>query len=296
MIGPEDETPRPPAGDGFGDAVSFAFGDADAELYGIARVGLSPAERRASAFAVLFEGTEPVVATVQGGVDLQEPGWDDISVGGLRARIVEPLSRWSVELQAQDGGFALEFAAASEPMELGAGSATASASGLEGYDQLCRVEGETRVNGRARRLSCLGQRGHGWGPAPWGRIELARTVTAWLEGPRAVMLSAVRPTGAAAHGDEAVTAFLVEPADGLAAPAPVAEPRLSTTYDAEGRQRRAGLELWMHEDDELPRRLAGEAACGTSLQLADLRLGCAFFRWRMEGRSGVGRYDVLRRA
>ena len=36
-----------------------------------------------------------------------------------------------------------------------------------------------------------------------------------------------------------------------------AEPRLSTTYDAEGHQRRAGLELWVGEDDPLPRRAGG---------------------------------------
>jgi hypothetical protein len=36
-------------------------------------------------------------------------------------------------------------------------------------------------------------------------------------------------------------------------------------------------------------------ACGTSLDLGRLHLDCAFFSWRMEGRAGVGRYDVLRR-
>ena len=36
--------------------------------------------------------------------------------------------------------------------------------------------------------------------------------------------------------------------------------------------------------------------CGTTLDLGRLRLDAAFFRWRMEGRMGVGRYDVLRRA
>jgi hypothetical protein len=53
------------------------------------------------------------------------------------------------------------------------------------------------------------------------------------------------------------------------------------------------MELWV--DDEYPRRAAGEIACGTSLDLGRLRLDCAFFRWRMEGREGFGRYDVLRR-
>jgi hypothetical protein len=50
------------------------------------------------------------------------------------------------------------------------------------------------------------------------------------------------------------------------------------------------------DEDGLPRRAAGEVLCGTSLDLGRLRLDCAFFRWRMDGRSGFGRYDILRRA
>ena len=30
--------------------------------------------------------------------------------------------------------------------------------------------------------------------------------------------------------------------------------------------------------------------------LGRLRLDCAFFHWEMDGRQGVGRYDILRRA
>jgi hypothetical protein len=36
--------------------------------------------------------------------------------------------------------------------------------------------------------------------------------------------------------------------------------------------------------------------CGSTLDLGALRLDTAFFRFRMEGREGAGRYDVLRRA
>jgi hypothetical protein len=75
----------------------------------------------------------------------------------------------------------------------------------------------------------------------------------------------------------------------------VLQPRLSTTYDADGRQIAAGLELFVDEEG-FPRRAAGELRCGTTLDLGRLRLHCAFFRWRMEGRTGVGRYDVLARA
>ena len=102
------------------------------------------------------------------------------------------------------------------------------------------------------------------------------------------------PPPARGSGGEAGAAWLVDEPGGALA---VADPRLSTTYDGAGRQRRAGLELWVTgDDDEFPRRVGGEVACGTSLELGRLRLDCAFFRWRMEGRAGVGRYDVLRRA
>jgi hypothetical protein len=93
-----------------------------------------------------------------------------------------------------------------------------------------------------------------------------------------------------------MAAALVEVAAREAAVVPVQEPRLSTTWDARGRQRRAGLELWLDEEDGYPRRAAGEAVCGTTLELGRLRLDLAFLRWEMEGRGGPGRYEVLRRA
>jgi hypothetical protein len=49
-------------------------------------------------------------------------------------------------------------------------------------------------------------------------------------------------------------------------------------------------------EDEFPQRVAGEALCGTSLELGRLRLDSAFFLWRSDGRAGVGRYELLRRA
>ena len=51
----------------------------------------------------------------------------------------------------------------------------------------------------------------------------------------------------------------------------------------------------MTEEAEHAHRMAGEVLCGTSIDLGEQRLDSAFFGWRMEGREGVGRYDVLRR-
>ena len=48
---------------------------------------------------------------------------------------------------------------------------------------------------------------------------------------------------------------------------PITDPRISTTYDGDGHQRRAGLELWVGEDDDYPRRGAGQVLCGSSVEL-----------------------------
>jgi hypothetical protein len=130
------------------------------------------------------------------------------------------------------------------------------------------------------------------GATDWKRIELARTLSAWLGSDRAVMLAAVRSARAKGHGEEAVAAWLVEGET----PVAIGEPRLSTTYDAAQRQQRAGLELWIDEQSEFARRASGKVLCGTTLDLGDVVLNSAFFGWRMEGREGVGRYDVMRRA
>jgi hypothetical protein len=275
-IGPEHEEPQ--AGDpGVTDAVTFSFGDPVARVFGLARAGLvggAPPSR--SGMGVLFEGTEPVAVRAEGDVD---------APAGVTTEVVEPLRRWRV---AFADAFELDFQALAAPAALGPRDPAAKAGGMEGYEQLCRVRGTVR----GRTVDCLGQRGHSWGRPDWSKIASARTLSAWLDTETAVTVTAVRPKSARHHDDEAVAAHVV---DG-GVPVAVGEPLLSTTFDGEGRQRHAGLELWIDAEDGPVRRAAGEVLCGTTLDLGRLRLDCAFFAWRMEGRAGVGRYDVLRHA
>jgi hypothetical protein len=303
MIGPEHESPRPATGEGFADIVSFAFGDPESALFGIARVGLSPAPpATGSALALMFSGRDPVAARVRSGIELAEPDWKSIELAGVTARTIEPLASWQVAFAGDGAGFELQFSALSEPLAFGVGDAdggpaSGPGSGMEGYEQLCRVEGHATVGDERLEINCLGQRGHSWGASDWRALERVSTVAAWLEDDRAVALKAFRPEGKKGHDADVVRAFLVEEGSEGAGRivTDVAEPRLSTTYDAEGHQRRAGLELWLDEESELPRRAAGEALCGTSLEVGALQLDCAFFAWTMEGRAGVGPYEVLRR-
>ena len=287
-VTPELEQPQG-SGDAT-DAVTVAFGDPEHQLYGIARVGLVPGEPpTASGMGLLFAGGEPVAVRAEGGVAVRSHSFAAAVAAGVSTGVVEPLKRWRA---AFDGVFELELEALSAPAHLEPGLPVADVGGMAGYEQLCRVRGTVVVDGREQRIDCLGQRGHSWGRPDWDRIALARTVSAWLDDQSAVTLTAVRSTKAKHHSDEAVAAWIVRGGT----PVAVDEPLVSTTYDAGGRQRHAGLELWVGEGDDMwPHRAAGEVVCGTTMDLGALRLDCAFFAWRMEGRAGVGRYDVLRR-
>jgi hypothetical protein len=104
-------------------------------------------------------------------------------------------------------------------------------------------------------------------------------------------LSAARPAGASGHGDETVAAVLCGP-DG--APVEVSEALLSTEYGPDGVQRRATLELWLDGEDSPPLRGAGTLISASAIAHPGLTGTIAFFRWSLEGREGLGHYEVVR--
>lgn len=290
-IGPLDEEPRRSDDPAFRDAVTFAFGDPAAKLYGLARVGIGGGGT--SGFAIVYAGDRLVGATTQAqdvaGAEVES--WESLTAAGVRFEIVSPLEAWTVGYAGEEAKFDLRFEALSAPAVLDADAPVAQIGGTEGYDQVCVVTGTVSHGGRTYGARCLGQRGHQWGMPDWSRIDLARSLSAWMGPEKAVTLTAVRPAKSRHHGEEAVAAFLVDRGE----PRAIFDARLSTTYDGELRQRRAGLELWMSAEGGYARRAAGEVVCGTTVDLGDLRLDSAFFQWRMEGRTGTGRYDVMRR-
>jgi hypothetical protein len=290
------EAPREPASGDFSDALTFAFGDFEAEVYGVARLGLSTGaggEVQASGLAIVFDGHEARAVRAAGGIDLGRRDWTAIDAAGLTTTTQAPLSEWTVSFESEDSAvtFDLRFESTAAPYAIPERSDVAKAGGMQGYEQLCRVTGAAEIAGETRKIDCLGQRGHTWGAPDWEKITLARTISAWMGEDLGVVLTAVRPVKASTHADEALGAGIISAEGSLE----VAEPRLSTTYDSGGRQRRASLELWDDDEDGFARRLGGDVVCGTSLDLGHLRLDCAFFRWQMEGRQGIGRYDILRR-
>ena len=228
---------------------------------------------------------------------MSDRGWERVEAAGVRAEVIEPLSRWRLGFDGDGAGFELEFRALSEPLAAESGGGPGRARGRHGglraalprrghrhgrrvHEQArlprparARVGrprlGLDRAGAHGRRVAGRGSRGRARGDPPGGRARPRRRRGARVPG---------RGGGRGRRGGG--------PRGGR--PAPVDDLR------RRGRQRRAGLELWIDDEDELPRRAAGEALCGTSLELGRLQLDCAFFAWTMEGRAGVGPYEVVR--
>jgi hypothetical protein len=173
------------------------------------------------------------------------------------------------------GRFDLRFEPVAEPAPL---------DGLR--TTLCAVTGSAG----GVTVDCLGTATETTAPPAWSELDAVRGVTAVFSRELAVFLVARRPRGVVGHGEELVEAKLV--VDGEVAA--VEDARISTVYDGEGRQRSAGLELWMPGDD-FPRRLSGTAQAGASLSLEGLGVNAAAFRWTMEGMQGGGLYELAMR-
>jgi hypothetical protein len=99
------------------------------------------------------------------------------------------------------------------------------------------------------------------------------------------------PEGGAGIDQEEVTTVLCEP-DGP--PLAFEESLLSTEYGEDGVQRRATLELWPDVEEMRPLRGAGSLISSVRVRRRNLDSRIAFFRWSVEGREGLGTYEVAR--
>jgi hypothetical protein len=104
-------------------------------------------------------------------------------------------------------------------------------------------------------------------------------------------LTSALPRGGTGIDDEQMTAVLCDP-DG--APLTFEETLLSTEYGEDGIQRRATLELWPSVEEMRPLRGAGSLISSVRVRREGLDSQIAFFRWAVEGREGLGTYEVAR--
>ena len=176
---------------------------------------------------------------------------------------------WRAELE---GSFSLDFRPLAEAARLNGVTA-----------EVCEVAGTVGES----KVSCMGTVGETTTAPAWGDLDALRSLSALFDRANAFLAVASRPRGAAGHGQEEVAAWLLHEGGVLR----VEDTRISTVYDGNGRQRSAGLELWLPEED-FPRRLSGTVVAGSSLQLERVDVHTAVFRWRMDDREGIGAYEL----
>ena len=150
--------------------------------------------------------------------------------------------------------------------------------------QVCRVTG--RAAGRG--IEGLGTVAETRTPPVWERLDALRTISALVDEGNALLAVSRRPRDAIGHGQEKVTARLLRDGQALA----VEDARISTVYDRGGRQRSAGLELWL-PGEEFPHRGSGLVIAGSSFELERIQVHTAVFRWRLDGREGIGGYELM---
>ena len=137
---------------------------------------------------------------------------------------------------------------------------------------------------------------------------LRRSIAILFEDGDLLAVSAARPAGAAAHDTEEILAGYTDP-DGEKTEFTAA--RLSTEYGPDGAQRRATLELWPGPAGSVsgagrangaggsngldgPWRSGGRVLAATSIDLPGAHSWLAFFEWSVDGRPGIGRYEIIR--
>jgi hypothetical protein len=317
-LDPELERPRLSEDPAFSDAVTCAFADIPSGVQGSVRIGLTA--EGASGLIMVFVDGQPAVAQAEGAIAVPDAPQDysAIKAAGIDHEVLEPHRRWRTRVESVAGRLDLTFEATGPAPMLDPRTKAARLGGMEGYEQPCRVTGTLTLlapahTERTIAIDGVGQRGHLWGAPDWSTITLSRTVTGWFDDGLAFNVSALRPVGGRSHADEIAWSTVTRPAPpepdddetqgddeeaeavhaGPLEAVDAPEPRISTTTDETGRHTHATVELW--ESDEGPVWTAtGEAISGTTIELGRMRLDLAFFRWRLRGRTGVGRYDVLR--
>jgi hypothetical protein len=218
-----------------------------------------------------FDAAHDIYGTARSGLTILFEGRQAaaLSEGAKMERVDDG---WRAQLADR---LSLEFEPVSPPAELG---------GVRAH--VARVRGEAA----GRPVDGLGTVAETEVPPRWDELDAVRTITAIVDERHALVALARRPHGAVGHGDEEVVARLVED-DALL---DVETARISTVYDGGGRQRSAGLELWLPGED-YPRRGSGQVIAGSSLDLDGLEVHVAIFRWRLDGREGIGSYELVLR-
>jgi hypothetical protein len=178
-------------------------------------------------------------------------------------------------------------------LELNVSAAVEDAQDLRGdFDAVCRVHGGMTVEAVEHDVDCLGRLAVHAGTGDLDKFESVRDVSAWFDPTHGLSLVALRPRKSRGQESDVVSAVALDPEGQLA----IDDPRLSTTYSADGRPLRVGLELWLsagddEEEEQYPRRAGGETlGAAATGRLGRFDVLAQFVRWDSRYGDGAGVY------
>lgn len=221
-------------------------------------------------------------------------GDPDGEIWGLAADVADPVILLHTRESSGSARVAFErgettWRVSGEAVDLEVGPPASATRPSEVGDELCRVEGTIRVGDTQHPVSCPGIRST-LAPGPLAEGDSVRIFSGWFAEDRAVVLRAHRRAGSRGQEKDGVVATLFDPEEWI----PVADPRLSTTFQPPGHPARVGLELWVGpEEEQYPRRAAAEAS-GTPLraEAAGAQLSLTPMRCHSGGLDGAGVYLI----
>jgi hypothetical protein len=227
-------------------------------------------------------------------------GFGDLSaeMGGLAWDLGEPGALLLSEGAARAGTFAIEEGGDAATVEITAGDASLEAT-LSPVDAPLALspDGPEVTACAAEMLPVSGKRTHRgsgqiarWGGDPLMGAATFRHLAIDAGGGALLVVGARGEPGAAGHGGERTSAWLLEGEDFR----PFEEALISTQYDDEGQPTRFGLELWPVDAERTSRAAASRVSASLlgAVRVDNARAG--LFRCHTDGAEGLGSYLLWR--
>ena len=205
-VTPDLDAPRAAREAGFRDAVTIAFGDAAADVYGTVRLGLADGNA-ASGLVVLFRGGEIATVVAEGGMPVEDgSAWERRPGRRHRhrddraaAQLAPGVRRRGREPRPGPRGERPAVRARGRTIPSPAPAACSASSSR------CACAARCTSAASGSRSTRVGQRGRSWGSPDWSKIGRTRTVSAWFDD-EALSVAAIGAAGGEEHGREAISA------------------------------------------------------------------------------------------
>lgn len=274
------------AGEGalWNDSLYFNCYDPDRKIGIVTRIGILPNQDQANVLLFAVKGGDPAGLHVR----LEprpEADWDDLTVGGVRYRILEPFARCKISAETPEIKAELEVAPFTPPVAYHDvhGNVTDAYGVATGhYEQSCRVKGRIDLNGDRHEVDALGQRDHSWGIRDWSGVDWWFWVSPIFGEDLSLNIFKAKGGGTTTVGGM----LWME-----GRPTSITSAEIDVDVDSEGRQERARVGGKDSEGRTI--ELEGERIAIVSLPVGSSVVDEAFFRFSMNDRIGYGVFEYL---